>query len=388
MCELTPQVRAVSTARRLPEDAELSTHVVGCGECLAAALEATLAAVGLQGSALEDQAAFGAIGVEMARATSEEAIFELPPDTFGQASVSRSNSGLIDLKAISGLGSVAVVDSREAEDLVRGSRPLRLFAGAVALVAVAVGITLYVTPKPGSPIPETPTAVVESAPPVAMVSVAPAAVALAPSLAVSSTAPASVAAPPSLAALDNPALAAPPSPTAGGASPRANGSKTEAAPTSGAVMAPAPNEDEPAAAVPTVAPPSVAVAAAPVEKSGPDEVDDLLGALDGGGKKKPVAAAAAPEDPAFPDQLTKSQIISVMKKAASTVKGCQDRMPDFSGLVPIKVQIDRGGKVTGATSAGAAQGTPIGACVESVVRGLQFPQFSGEPMSVTFPFSL
>ena len=100
MCELTPQVRAVSTARRLAEDAELSTHVVGCGECLAAALEATLAAVGLQGSSLEDQAAFGAIGVEMARATSEEAIFELPPDTFRRAGREGRAPGRVDRQEI------------------------------------------------------------------------------------------------------------------------------------------------------------------------------------------------------------------------------------------------------------------------------------------------
>ena len=77
-----------------------------------------------------------------------------------------------------------------------------------------------------------------------------------------------------------------------------------------------------------------------------------------------------------------------MKKAAGSVSGCKDRQPDYTGLVPIKLKIDKSGKVSDAKSTGAASGQPVGNCVESVVRTLTFPQFSGDSMSITFPFSL
>ncbi|MSP71370.1 MAG: DUF4339 domain-containing protein [Myxococcales bacterium] len=130
----------------------------------------------------------------------------------------------------------------------------------------------------------------------------------------------------------------------------------------------------------------------PPKKSGGDEVDDLLGSLDGGGKK-PSGGRGSPEpadsgDPLLPEQLSKQQIVTVMKKAAGSVSGCKDRQPDYTGLVPIKLKIDKSGKVSDAKSTGAASGQPVGNCVESVVRTLTFPQFSGDSMSITFPFSL
>jgi TonB family protein len=133
----------------------------------------------------------------------------------------------------------------------------------------------------------------------------------------------------------------------------------------------------------------------PPPKKGGDEVDDLLGAIDG---KKPAGGAGtgrpAPpppgggDDPLLPEQLTKAQILQVVKQKAGAISNCKDRQPGASGTVMVKIRIGRNGKVDSAEVTKGYKGEPVGNCVESTVRGFAFPQFSGDPMSINMPFAL
>ena len=210
----------------------------------------------------------------------------------------------------------------------------------------------------------------------------------------SGAAPATAAAPVSVASNDGlnpaarPAGGAPAPRPAGGGGPRvaAAGGHTAAQ-----------DDDAPKPGAATPARPAVADTPPPPPpkpaKKGGEDVDDLLGALDGkgskpaGGGNRPAPAAAA-EDPMLPESLTKQQILGVVKRATGSVASCKERQPDASGTVFIQMTIDKSGKVGKAAAKAPFAGTPVGNCVESVVRGFQFPQFSGDPMSFAMPFAL
>lgn len=219
---------------------------------------------------------------------------------------------------------------------------------------------------------------------------APSSVAAAPA---TQAAPASEAAPVSMAAAADPNAGARP---AAGLAPRG------AAPAAGARNAPARpagggNEDAPSVAAPrpAAAPTPPPEAPKPPPKKGGDEVDDLLGAIDG---KKPAGGGGtgrpAPpppgggDDPLLPEQLTKPQILGVVKKGAGAISSCKDRQPDASGTVFVTIKIGRNGKVDSASAKKPFDGTPVGNCVESTVKTFTFPQFSGDPMTINMPFAL
>ncbi|MCK6574735.1 AgmX/PglI C-terminal domain-containing protein, partial [Myxococcota bacterium] len=157
------------------------------------------------------------------------------------------------------------------------------------------------------------------------------------------------------------------------------------------------NEDAPSVAAPrpAAAPTPPPEAPKPPPKKGGDEVDDLLGAIDG---KKPAGGGGtgrpAPpppgggDDPLLPEQLTKPQILGVVKKGAGAISSCKDRQPDASGTVFVTIKIGRNGKVDSASAKKPFDGTPVGNCVESTVKTFTFPQFSGDPMTINMPFAL
>ncbi|MEZ4433003.1 MAG: GYF domain-containing protein [bacterium] len=159
------------------------------------------------------------------------------------------------------------------------------------------------------------------------------------------------------------------------------------------------NEDDPPAAAPKPERQvQVTKRAAPArpKKESTDEVDALLGALDGsgGGSRAaaspgaaPAAAAAPAGDPMLPEKLSRQQILTVVKRNARSIQTCKAGT-DASGTVPVEIVIGRSGRVESATVEGAHSGTPVGSCVERKVRAFRFPQFSGEPMRIKMPFSL
>lgn len=156
------------------------------------------------------------------------------------------------------------------------------------------------------------------------------------------------------------------------------------------------NEDDPPAAAPKPERQvQVTKRAAPAKpkKESTDEVDALLGALDGsgGGSRAaaspgaaPAAAAAPAGDPMLPEKLSRQQILTVVKRNARSIQTCKAGT-DASGTVPVEIVIGRSGRVESATVEGSHSGTPVGSCVERKVRAFRFPQFSGEPMRIKTP---
>jgi hypothetical protein len=89
----------------------------------------------------------------------------------------------------------------------------------------------------------------------------------------------------------------------------------------------------------------------------------------------PLCGAEAPKGSA-PTSLTAVQIAAVMRKA--DVGSCK---AIGTGKVPVKVTIGSSGSVTSASS----NGTPLGSCLEGVVRRLKFPAISGPSQTFSYP---
>ncbi len=91
----------------------------------------------------------------------------------------------------------------------------------------------------------------------------------------------------------------------------------------------------------------------------------------------------------LPEQLGRRQILTVVKKNASKVRGCKDSEPGASGTIAVSLQIGKSGRVKSARIVtGKFKGSPAGDCVAGKVRAFRFPQFSGPPMRITLPFAL
>jgi hypothetical protein len=451
MCEQETAVRAATGAGTLTESEALALHVEQCESCAAAALDAAMHRVGLgTGEAApadtdELRLAMAAVGLETpaerrrlefnaGKDPLDDALrrrFDAPPPPLETVKMSNpkdptdgaeknEQSALINLDSLErkpggfgGSGRPQDADSSGLIDLsslgldgpstragADGMRvagpaptPVRVVSNAarrrgmlspatiaagffgVAVIGGAAYFALKSTPAEG-PAP----AALASAPPSAAVASA------APSVAPASVAAvASAAAPVSEAAPASQAVAAANAGNAKGGRPAPAAGGRPAVAAAGA----------PAAPTPASAPPApVSVAAAAPAKKAPDtgEVDDLLGNLDGKGPAKPAGgnstAPGGDVDPLLPAQLSKPQILTVVKKASGAVSTCKERQPDATGTVMVAIKIERTGAVTGANAKAPFAGTPIGSCIESTVRTLRFPAFSGDPMTINMPFSL
>ena len=449
MCEHTPALLTALAAGALVSTHPLSAHVEGCEDCAAAALEAALTDVGLLGgfdpetdevrlglmaAGLETPAERRALDRNLRRAEGgaawKDAVMDtntnlagtrteqsvlisldtlertpLGPRSRGRAQ-STDGSGLIDLRGLDsdGLGPtppVAGASANQAAALAPAPVPGRMTAlprrraawlmpavmGAASMLLVG-GIGFFLMSHEGGIGPEDgggPPSAKRStpAPAIRAADLAPPPASPPPpgTWAVLAAAPASVAAvlapgPASVAAASPPK---PRSPVAAG-----GGSPGHAA----ATPRPAVVDNRPAVAdTPPPPPPKPA-------KKGGEDVDDLLGALDGKGSR-PAGGGARPgaaEDPmlgeSLTESLTKQQILSVVKQKAGSIADCRSRDPSVSGTVFVKMRIERTGHVSEASANPPFAGTPVGGCVAGVVRGFVFPQFNGDPMSFSMPFAL
>jgi len=85
------------------------------------------------------------------------------------------------------------------------------------------------------------------------------------------------------------------------------------------------------------------------------------------------------------ETLGRSQIQAGMRALKGAVQACYDRYK-IPGLVNIQVRIGRTGVVQSARIKGMFAGTPSGACVARAARQARFPRFSGNPITITYPF--
>ena len=105
-----------------------------------------------------------------------------------------------------------------------------------------------------------------------------------------------------------------------------------------------------------------------------DDLDSLLDSASSGSGGKPVKA----EKKDLPEQLSMSAVQAALKKVdASSCKG-----EGASGVIKIKLTIKGNGKA----DAAPADGGPGADCVAKQVKKATFPEFSGDPMTLTYPF--
>lgn len=117
----------------------------------------------------------------------------------------------------------------------------------------------------------------------------------------------------------------------------------------------------------------------PVKKDKPpkakDDLDSLLDTASSGSGGKPKAA----EKKDLPEQLSRDQISSGFKSANTSA--CKSE--GASGIYNVKLTIGRNGRVSDANVVSGGDGKD---CVGKAVKGAKFPEFSGDPMSLTYPF--
>jgi hypothetical protein len=96
------------------------------------------------------------------------------------------------------------------------------------------------------------------------------------------------------------------------------------------------------------------------------------------------AEVVAPEAPALPESLTRDQVRAGLDALRSKVLSCAN---GTYGRVLADVTISAPGRVSNAVIEGTFAGTNSGSCMARVLRGAQFPGFSGADISVRYPFS-
>ena len=76
-----------------------------------------------------------------------------------------------------------------------------------------------------------------------------------------------------------------------------------------------------------------------------------------------------------------------MRAIKGAVQRCYDRYK-VPGLANVQVRIGRTGLVESARIRGIFSQTPTGACVAAAARRARFPRFTGDPITITYPFIL
>jgi hypothetical protein len=85
-------------------------------------------------------------------------------------------------------------------------------------------------------------------------------------------------------------------------------------------------------------------------------------------------------------QLSQEQMVRGMACAKWPVVACYDHYRE-PGLAQVSLEIAPGGAVSSASASGLKSALES-KCVEDAVRKLQFPQFAGPPMRLSYPFML
>ena len=132
------------------------------------------------------------------------------------------------------------------------------------------------------------------------------------------------------------------------------------------------------------------------------EVDDLLSAIEQGGRKpaaRPAAPAPAaarkPPKPAPPApakrSLGRDDVSRVVRANKGRIQSCylKQAEPKLSGTITVSFAIMGSGKVGSAAIRTAKfEGTSVGRCVLSAVRSFKFPTHTDPPVKINYPFIL
>jgi predicted Zn finger-like uncharacterized protein len=131
--------------------------------------------------------------------------------------------------------------------------------------------------------------------------------------------------------------------------------------------APPPEKAGPGKAPDEAPPPPKKAAEKP--KAAKDDLDSLLDTASSGSGGKPQKA----EKKDLPESLDRGTIMSTLKGA--NFAPC--KAEGASGVISVKLTIGKNGKVSDASGPND--------CVVKVIKGVKFPEFSGDPMSLTYP---
>ena len=146
------------------------------------------------------------------------------------------------------------------------------------------------------------------------------------------------------------------------------------------------------------------------DNSKDEELDDLLNGL-GSSKKnknkgKKTLGLSTPKktknldkkppkevtDSNVPTKLNKKSVQKVIRKHYSKIRNCYENKNsgNLGGTIKIKFVIQRSGKVksNAKISTTKFKGKDVGNCVLGVVKGMTFGKFSGDPITINYPFVL
>ena len=135
------------------------------------------------------------------------------------------------------------------------------------------------------------------------------------------------------------------------------------------------------------------------KSSGGSEVDELLGALSGGGSKpkrrsggrSPAPAGLLRRDPLLPAKLNRTQVLSVVRSQTGNILRCRSNDPDLRGVLKTRITVKGAtGRVSSASvTSPNFQGTATGRCVISKIKsGFRFPRFSNPSQTLNLPFRM
>ena len=149
---------------------------------------------------------------------------------------------------------------------------------------------------------------------------------------------------------------------------------------------PEPARERPSRSAEPAPTPEAPTPPAPREERNSDAVAEALAAIQRGGNDRP-AAAAEPEPeaeaPAVPRDLERSEVLATLRRYRSRAARCQTE--GVTGTYAVSFVIQRNGSVTNVET---QESDDVAQCLAGVVRDMNFPQFSGDPQPVTYPFRL
>jgi TonB family protein len=106
------------------------------------------------------------------------------------------------------------------------------------------------------------------------------------------------------------------------------------------------------------------------------------------GAQVPAPRSTTPRSSATaPYSLSRAQVQASMRRIRPQVTKCYDRFKK-PGMVKVLLRIATSGAVLSAVIKGRFAGSPTGACVRAAVLRVRFPQFTGKPLTITYPFAL
>jgi hypothetical protein len=100
--------------------------------------------------------------------------------------------------------------------------------------------------------------------------------------------------------------------------------------------------------------------------------------------KAPVAAHSEEK---IPEQLSRDQVVKAMRAVDTKIHSCYLKFKQ-EGTVSVKMVLDGQSGIEGLSLTAPFDGTPVGECVKKAVSAAPLGKFSGDKMTIIYPFLL